>query len=154
MLVVQIPLPRKGTETEYITRGGNGCWFKFHYPARGRKLVQSLADASALACSNSITPQGDGNLFHNCTYLSNTPFKFHYPARGRKPNIEVQHHVASVFKFHYPASGTKDVSPLSYIRPSSLSLLSPLLLFKSLPPLPSHRLPYPQRYPLYHQRLM
>ena len=35
--------------------------FKFHYPARGRKLL-IIASATDLSfSSNSITPQGDGN---------------------------------------------------------------------------------------------
>ena len=83
---VQIPLPREGTETviaarttEQLSFGSNSItprgdgnvetvlnlsiyiWFKFHYPARGRKLGIYLL-----------------SLFNYQL------FKFHYPARGRK----------------------------------------------------------------------
>ena len=61
---VQIPLPRKGTET--ITRRvsifDDARWFKFHYPARGRKpIIHTTASVVTRTGSNSITPQGDGN---------------------------------------------------------------------------------------------
>ena len=90
---VQIPLPRKGTET-----------------------LSSIPRKSSNACgsSNSITPQGDGNqpvLVKKLLRIS-AKFKFHYPARGRKhllssPNVSFLH----PFKFHYPARGRKP--PLS-----------------------------------------
>ena len=83
---VQIPLPRKGTETttarqkqekilygsNSITPQGDGNWL-------------NLANRSFLAeGSNSITPQGDGNPPIWLGPLSPFWFKFHYPARGRK----------------------------------------------------------------------
>ena len=63
-VLVQIPLPRKGTETFGITAVTYLVTFKFkfHYPARGRKL--GYADRVRnrhVSGSNSITPQGDGN---------------------------------------------------------------------------------------------
>ena len=60
---VQIPLPRKGTETHGSSRGLTmSTRFKFHYPARGRKLGMSSSKARTIPFgSNSITPQGDGN---------------------------------------------------------------------------------------------
>ena len=63
-LHVQIPLPRKGTETKSVNQVGYSTVrvFKFHYPARGRKHWKQLKQ----------------------TIYEPTAFKFHYPARGRK----------------------------------------------------------------------
>ena len=87
ILAVQIPLPRKGTETSTksgepsktngsnpITPQGDGnkpgpdrlgmrevLVFKSHYPARGRKPTYPSFGPSIHFRSNPITPQGDGN---------------------------------------------------------------------------------------------
>ena len=84
-LVVQIPLPREGTETSLALGSRLDLRFKFHYPARGRKPER-----------------------YQSHWCRRRLFKFHYPARGRK-------HVGSGkfcpgaqgFKFHYPARGRK-----------------------------------------------
>ena len=64
-LMVQIPLPRKGTETRGLRQYYllPPAQFKFHYPERGRKPVLL---------------KGDFHLFVI------EGFKFHYPERGRK----------------------------------------------------------------------
>ena len=85
--------------------------FKFHYPARGRKRAH-YSLGYALAGSNSITPQGDGNISLAVGVDSTLKrFKFHYPARGRKPNglLRLLCHIVE-FKFHYPARGRKPSS--------------------------------------------
>ena len=82
---VQIPLPRKGTETSRALGEGSELPFKFHYPARGRKpCTCNRYTYKCHPCSNSITPQGDGNAHINGTANCVVRFKFHYPARGRK----------------------------------------------------------------------
>ena len=60
---VQIPLPRKGTETLLAPLDQfQSEEFKSHYPARGRKLVRrSGYGRLSNSGSNPITPQGDGN---------------------------------------------------------------------------------------------
>ena len=89
--VVQIPLPRKGTETS---------------------KEQGKGDEAELR-SNSITPQGDGNYLVSQPLHLSHGFKFHYPARGRKQNHPTAAKLAAeVFKFHYPARGRK-LKPLS-----------------------------------------
>ena len=83
---VQIPLPRKGTETNqsYPSISVSSS-FKFHYPARGRKLL----------------------LFADLR-VNYTRFKFHYPARGRKHHqLALQmHHV----QIPLPRKGTETFS--------------------------------------------
>ena len=86
-MMVQIPLPRKGTETVVNAEMSVlECGFKFHYPARGRKRFWNEE------------PIGNSVMF-----------KFHYPARGRKREV-VSLADATIeirFKFHYPARGRK-----------------------------------------------
>ena len=132
--VVQIPLPRKGTET-----------------------LKANCVRHFFKSSNSITPQGDGNS-NPIPFVNSLPvqiplprkgtetispwilnsavqkFKFHYPARGRKQagqslareSVRVQiplprkgtetiascilKRCASWFKFHYPARGRKPLN--------------------------------------------
>ena len=61
--------------------------FKFHYPARGRKHCAGNQKGYHNNGSNSITPQGDGNNVQRGVALQQqNQFKFHYPARGRKPS--------------------------------------------------------------------
>ena len=67
------PPPSSSTSSNLITPQGDGnqvdlhsgtcgTWFKFNYPARGRKLSKGfVAIASSRTSSNSITPQGGGN---------------------------------------------------------------------------------------------
>ena len=67
---VQIPLPRKGTETfsllpQYFLHALS-MMFKFHYPERGRKLNFSVHVSLKCYSSNSITPKGDGNFLVLC----------------------------------------------------------------------------------------
>ena len=83
--------------------------FKFHYPARGRKLFAATQRVAQRFRSNSITPQGDGNqLQHQQSLQPMQPFKFHYPARGRKLTpAEFLRESYLAFKFHYPARGRK-----------------------------------------------
>ena len=88
MTVVQIPLPRKGTETVVCCAYANVNVFKFHYPARGRKRVT----------------QGCGGREHE-------GFKFHYPARGRKrPNSSSGSTFCRVVQIPLPRKGTETIS--------------------------------------------
>ena len=107
--------------------------FKFHYPARGRKrLISQYLSFQLINCSNSITPQGDGNnqVHHRVAILhmvqiplprkgtethyhsKNQPFhfyrfKFHYPARGRKPLIIHRAHSIVFVQIPLPRKGTE-----------------------------------------------
>ena len=48
------------------------CWFKIHYPERGRKLSNHcLGFAVAGSSSKSITPKGDGNVLGTVLALAN-----------------------------------------------------------------------------------
>ena len=63
LISVQIPLPRKGTETqERQNFDEQGCVVQIPLPRKGTEthfLVCELPDEDS--CSNSITPKGDGN---------------------------------------------------------------------------------------------
>ncbi|KPQ33066.1 MAG: hypothetical protein HLUCCA11_19685 [Phormidesmis priestleyi Ana] len=130
---VQIPLPRKGTETHpkyrverlhdwfkfhYPARGRKlGYWpfqaffhrFKFHYPARGRKRspLEPITQKQ-LVSSNSITPQGDGNLRQDFCQKTEPPVQIPLPRKGTETSLLYVHLLQSLwFKFHYPARGRK-----------------------------------------------
>ena len=132
---VQIPLPRKGTETSYpisvtssdncssnsITPKGDGnnltvvktveFWlsFKFHYPERGRK--RNKLPHSRSLCPVQIPLPRKGTETSNCctTQLQHVMFKFHYPERGRKLICIYFNRkwLSTSFKFHYPERGRK-----------------------------------------------
>ena len=135
---VQIPLPRKGTETFVILVRYHFKVFKFHYPARGRKpLISTSLVKQNFRCSNSITPQGDGNLFFQFIFFAFTvefmvqiplPRKgtetdgflsFRYrtewvqiplPRKGTETSILTDSFLfLFLFKFHYPARGRKQL---------------------------------------------
>ena len=125
-LIVQIPLPRKGTETgnyflvpcldwrsNSITPKGDGNrnnslsgipvvdLFKFHYPERGRKRLSQKAPELLTPGSNSITPKGDGKRTYPREYVDGCyKFKFHYPERGRKRHA--QQHNCSIHEVQIP----------------------------------------------------
>ena len=85
---VQIPLPRKGTETlplALFNLIAGHC--SNSITPQGDGNVVSVGQLRKLKAgrSNSITPQGDGNVISRCGKCTDVPFKFHYPARGRKP---------------------------------------------------------------------
>ena len=87
---VQIPLPRKGTETKWSSTSGA----LFH-----RR-------------SNSITPQGDGNRidlrFEGFDY---NPVQIPLPRKGTETQLTSRpSSFAWVFKFHYPARGRKHLA--------------------------------------------
>ena len=61
-LHVQIPLPRKGTETPIVLQAGHvGCGVQIPLPRKGTETSSETPTSPEHAGSNSITPQGDGN---------------------------------------------------------------------------------------------
>ena len=58
---VQIPLPRKGTETSRTPTGIMKNNVQIPLPRKGTETLQALGARPHHSCSNSITPQGDGN---------------------------------------------------------------------------------------------
>jgi len=132
-LIVQIPLPRKGTETgnyclvpcldwrsNSITPKGDGNrnnslsgipvvdLFKFHYPERGRKRLSQKAPELLTPGSNSITPKGDGNVpIHGSTWTDATSSNSITPKGDG--NVMPSSTTAAFmrFKFHYPERGRK-----------------------------------------------
>ena len=80
--------PARGRKLiKHITRLSNSLGFKFHYPARGRKLC--IVNYSRVLCLKFKFhyPARGRKLVKNPTRKRIRKFKFHYPARGRKPNI-------------------------------------------------------------------
>ena len=78
----------------------------------GNSPVTAEAPAILLG-SNSITPQGDGNIDPSINQVLVCEFKFHYPARGRKQSLFNQIAQTQRFKFHYPARGRKHYATIS-----------------------------------------
>ena len=107
---VQIPLPRKGTETVNTPhRCDDHDRFKFHYPARGRK-PRVLRGKPLSIGSNSITPQGDGNARAGARNpTSSGSFKIPLPRKGTETRMPQpgSNPLTESFKFHYPARGRK-----------------------------------------------
>ena len=81
---VQIPLPRKGTETDVFYRNLARYLVQIPLPRKGTETIVFFYRIKQHARSNSTTPQGDGNVISSLTTSSKRRFKFHYPARGRK----------------------------------------------------------------------
>ena len=101
-LHVQIPLPRKGTETSKLLHFVTSHGFKFHYPARGRKPRH----------------------YKGCN-LYRLRFKFHYPARGRKPVVLPLNQAPCMVQIPLPRKGT-ETSPLGSIFVTSEDVQIPL----------------------------
>ena len=110
--MVQISLPRKGTET---SRSDTPAPF---HP--GSNLITPQGDGNRrpaqpcplfLTGSNLITPQGDGNMNRGPGSGIGAGFKSHYPARGRKHSGWISRTSATAFKSHYPARGRKHSKP-------------------------------------------
>ena len=108
---VQIPLPRKGTETvQLVELPLTPSVVQIPLPRKGTEtLLAGSYEPRQDYCSNSITPKGDGNEHRFCfETLGSQRFKFHYPERGRKHClISTSLFEAFRFKFHYPERGRK-----------------------------------------------
>ena len=107
--LVQIPLPRKGTETfSYPVAAVFSAAFKFHYPARGRKPRWYFVLLPQTPRSNSITPQGDGNLsFFMFVALVICWLNFYYPSCGRNPVIYLWQVPQPLVQIPLPRKGTE-----------------------------------------------
>ncbi len=102
---VQIPLPRKGTETK----------------SPNPKFIKTPA------CSNSITPQGDGNSETHSTYLVNQDVQIPLPRKGTETSSsQVKNYIIPSVQIPLPRKGTETITAEEFLENRVILVQIPL----------------------------